>query len=353
MANNWLNNQRLPKRPERPGMPMYAGMQEPGELTLSRQPPGGKDEWLKRILKVVLPLMAGGAMVSSARGVKAPHGGTVGSKPLMAQALHTLAKTIESKQKAKEELEQAMEEKRATSEQEQWDREWKAYQESQITRRKKMGILSAEKIAGMRAEPEVLSEAEIENQRLKNEKLKADIKATNALTHERYQNAKNAGNKPLADLYKFPTSYSKYETVEGSELYMKLWATYHNAIDNNDRIDFDAIENEITATKEAMFKERQTLNMFGQTVTITGAKDHSNLTSAFRWMKGALDKAKIKTKVYKPEELPGDQGGLYQPEQSPKIMEMREAFYSGNVDEATRIANELGLTPEQFAEYIK
>jgi len=78
-----------------------------------------KESWVKTLLKVMMPLAAG-AMMAKGSQVQAPHGGTVGTKPIMAQGLRTLAKSIEQRQQAEQELRQAEAEQKAATEQKQY-----------------------------------------------------------------------------------------------------------------------------------------------------------------------------------------------------------------------------------------
>lgn len=80
-----------------------------------------KESWVKTLLKVMMPLAAG-AMMAKGSQVQAPHGGTVGTKPIMAQGLRTLAKSIEQRQQAEQELRQAEAEQKAATEQRQYER---------------------------------------------------------------------------------------------------------------------------------------------------------------------------------------------------------------------------------------
>jgi hypothetical protein len=100
-------------------------------------PKGGGTDWLKKLLPILGALGGGALMGMESRGVKAPHGGTAGSKPIMAQGLHAFAKSIEEQAKAKQLIAQASEEKKQQDfenrlKQEQFDL-LKQYRQYQMT----------------------------------------------------------------------------------------------------------------------------------------------------------------------------------------------------------------------------
>ena len=67
------------------------------------QPSGkGGNDWLKNIFKVIAPLAAGALMSYEARPPDAPHGGTIGSKPALAQAFGAMSNALTQKQKAED-----------------------------------------------------------------------------------------------------------------------------------------------------------------------------------------------------------------------------------------------------------
>ena len=103
---DWLANVAPAREQGIPQVPAGLGEQPP--VDFPGQPQGGKGAWLKTFLPLLGALAGGALMGHEARPPDAPHGGTIGSKPALAQAYKTMAQAIEKKEQAKKLMEQEM-----------------------------------------------------------------------------------------------------------------------------------------------------------------------------------------------------------------------------------------------------
>ena len=96
---------------QRPDVMPRMGMEQTMQQT-ELQPSEKGNKWLTNFLKVLLPVAGGALMAHEARPPKAPHGGTIGSKPALAQAFQAMSTSLTQKQKAEDLIKSELEKQR-------------------------------------------------------------------------------------------------------------------------------------------------------------------------------------------------------------------------------------------------
>lgn len=348
MANdNWL--QSITQSGQRGPSMLMRGARVP-----PRGEGGDKKGWLGQLLKVALPLLAGGAAgAATGRGFEAPHGGTVGWKG-------TVGKGLQSYGKALQQLEEAKVAKEQEEQERQQEQQERMYQQSQDEFKRTWDMYKLErdealrtKLAGMAKEPREKLPEEIDAIEALTKQREASAAASWALVTKRKQEMAGTDEE---DMYNIPITWSKFDSIVGEAMWEQLYAEYDMAIKGKNREEFDALWDEIQLNQNKMRKMTvRTDEMGNKSMSESETKDYSNLTNMRNWMSKNLEKLEMATPTptgKAPREIQldrmkqlYDKGKKYREEGNEKLA---KEWFKRAID----IGNKLGLNETEFADIL-
>lgn len=345
MANdNWLQSLTQSKQ-RSPSMLMRGAKVPPREE---------QQGWLGQLLKIALPLLAGGAVGATTGRTEAPHGGTISWKGTMGKGLQSYGKAMQQMEEAKAVREQEEQERRVAEEERTYKRLSDEFKREFDFYKLQQNIQARKDIAEIGRQPIPKTPEEIDYIKAGTAQREAGAARHWAFVEKTKQ---EMAGTDLESLYDVPATWSKFDSVVGEAAWEQLYNEYDRAIKSKNRESFDALWDEIQLNQNKMRKMTVRTDKEGnESISESETKDYSNLTNMRNWMSKNLENLEMISPV-----PTGKSPRETQLDRMKQLYDLAEGYKAAGNNKlakeyykrVTDIANKLGLNKEEAAAIVR